>query len=470
MLQCEDDLEEEYNDEAENGGPEIYQTVSSDDELDGKLAISQSLPVVESMSLECPSVPSLKKIVKRKPTAGGKNVLVGKVRKPDNTAPAGNAFSSEKKKSTIVSKERPAIETLSKGDSAAFAKKSSVKKKKPVLKPKDPKEESSYVPAAAAEESRNKAKVAVKKSSKLVAMAAEEQPPVKKGRRDPKHQPEGVSLPPVTKDGNSPSYRETQVQTFPQVNTSRKNSRTSGGTSTKSFLVLNSDIGDGRFWMETLAGDFASTGYNALLKNSQFTEQQAYLLQHSFYQLCRKLSDISSYSDRFMKTHKCIECDFSISHQCMSIDFSQYVPASANITGVTNIAPQSTTMCVCQFAFFHSHPTQPRVILANTLSWKSCSHMLELNRSLSLRCPRCHMNVVMKNRNNNVCSDFANWNSLEGINRRQFFKSLENRLQASKISRPHLDELYTCNRQCCQLFHRCAENALPDNTMPMRPH
>lgn len=83
-----------------------------------------------------------------------------------------------------------------------------------------------------------------------------------------------------------------QVQTFPQVNTSRKNNETSGDTSTKSFSMLNSDISDRRFWMETLAGDFASSDNNALLKNSQFTEQEADVLQHSLHQLCRKLSDI----------------------------------------------------------------------------------------------------------------------------------------------------------------------------------
>lgn len=151
-----------------------------------------------------------------------------------------------------------------------------------------------------------------------------------------------------------------------------------------------------------------------------------------------------------MKIHKCIDCDFSISHQCVSIDFRQYVPASANVTVVTNIPLQSTIMCVCQFGFFHSHPTQPRVELPNNLSVRSSSHMLELDRSVSVRCPRCHMNVVMKNRSNDVCSDFANWNSLEATNRRQFFKSLENRLQASQINRPYLNKLYTRYRECCQ--------------------
>lgn len=177
----------------ENSGAEIDQTVSSDDELNCKLMILQPLPIVESMSLERPAVPSLKKITNRKMMAGGKNVPIGNARKSYHTAPAGDACSFEKKKAIIASKKHPTIETVLKGDSAEFPKKSSVTKKKPAPKPKDPNEERSNVLAAAAaaataaDESRNKPKVVFKNSCKLVAMVVEEQPPVKKSRRDPKY-------------------------------------------------------------------------------------------------------------------------------------------------------------------------------------------------------------------------------------------------------------------------------------------
>nr|ADI40491.1 unknown [Hyposoter didymator] len=466
ISECEDDLEEEYNDDAENSEAEMNQAASGDEEFDCPRTSPQPLPVAEPISPEAQPPTSMKKIAKRKPAAA-KSVPVSRTGKPGHEEQAVSAGSAEKKKALGVPKKRPAVKPIAKGDSVDLAKKPSAPKKKPVSKLKDPMEKASC--ALPSDDPRNKTKVAVKKSRKLVA-AATDKPPVKKGRQDVKHRSEEASsLQGI--NGMSPESMAAEVHahSLPQVNIPRKK-KTSDETSAKNPSILSSESSDRRFWMETLAGDFKSTGYNALLKNAHFTEQQANVLQQSFYQLCRKLSDISTYSDRFMKTHKCIECEFSISHQCVSIDFTQYVPSSANVTGVTTITPQSTTMCICQFGFFHSHATQPRLKLANNLSLKSTLRMLEHNRSVSVSCPRCHMNVVIKNRNSDVCCDFTNWNSLEGGNRRQFFNSLENRLQTSKMSRPYLNELYTCNRQCCQLFHRCAENAVADNTISMRPH
>lgn len=226
-----------------------------------------------------------------------------------------------------------------------------------------------------------------------------------------------------------------------------------------------------RFWTETLASDFDSREYEMLLKQSRFTEEQADVIKQSFHLLCRKLHIASTYTDRFMKTHMCIDCNFSISHQCVSVHFSQFVRSNGNVMSTTSITPESMNICICGFAFFHSHAKNSRTKLSDNLSSMNISRLFEHERSLNMSCPSCHMNIVMKNRNDDVCSDLTNWVDLYGTQNRQFYEFIKDRLELSSMHKPSLKELFTCKRRCCQIFHRCPENAAPcgDNVTPLSP-
>nr|AKD28082.1 N-like protein [Glypta fumiferanae] len=209
-------------------------------------------------------------------------------------------------------------------------------------------------------------------------------------------------------------------------------------------------------WLQILATDFKCDEYKCLLMKNEFSAKQACALQRSLINVCNKIESTYKCNDRFMKTHKCVECEFSISHQCMPVEYLQYVPSAIDLTEIGAITPKDTFMCICKFGFYHAHSAGKCQELGNKLVAKNnVTRLLEHNRTVKVSCPRCRMSIVMRSRNSDVCSDFTQWQSLDGANRKTFFSSIENRLGNCKNNRPYMDELYTCQRQCCLVFHRC---------------
>nr|BAF45624.1 f2.2 [Tranosema rostrale ichnovirus] len=375
----------------------------------------QSRPNVDSIRL--------KKMMSRIPAGAAKNVLDSKTCETNNIEQIVDAGASEKEIPTpmLVPKKRPYVEP-------------------------------------AAESNSGKETFAMKKDT----ISATGEPVMKKRRRDVKEQQQKVLPLQATNEVPSGSLAvETRVHVRPQENVPPIN-QTSTETSAKSSSALNST--DRHFCNDTTANDCDSLDFNVLLKNSQFTEELANALQQTFYQLSLKQSSISTNRRSFMKTHKCLGCEFSISHQCTSIDLTQHVPFSADNAPGTTIVPKSPIMCTCQFGFVHSHVTRTRSMQGQNLNLKNIPYLLEHHRSTSLSCPRCHIHIVMKNREKDVCSDLNNWVGFEDADRKQFYNFLRHRLRQSTISWPVLNELYTCSKKCCLLFHRCAEEAITDNT------
>lgn len=330
--------------------------------------------------------------------------------------------------------------------------------------------------------SGNKPKKAIKKSRKNVTWTMDS-PPVKKELQHVKRGSQKANptdKPPLEKRHEDVKKQRKTVSTRQSINEEHSTSLASDmrGECVNVLLVADPPPSNkvptikalkaDRFWQDTMASDFGSSDYEMLLKKSHFTEEQAVVIKQSFHLICRKLHIASTYTDRFMKTHSCVDCHFSISHQCVSVHFSQFVRSNANVVSTTTIVPESMNICICGFGFFHSHANNSRDNLTNNLSSLNISRLFEHDRSLNVSCSKCYMNIVIKNRNNNICSDLTNW--IDVFNR-LFWNFLKDRLELSSMHKPNLNELYTCRRRCCQIFHRCPEKAAPhdDYGTPLSP-
>nr|AAS79017.1 NHv1.2 protein [Ichnoviriform sonorense] len=370
-------------------------------------------------------------------------------------------------KPVAIPKKRRYLDTVAESNSA---REKSTSGTRSILTIKNPVEEVNH------EESGNKPKDATKRSGKTVTWATDtlpvkkgrqhakksrrkadfiDKPPLEKRHRDVKKQPKIISAPPSTSVVTDKKFD--CVNVLPLSDGPPTNKVPSKKTTEKN-----------RFWAHTLASDFDSPDYEMLLKKCHFTEEQTEAIKRSFHLLCRKLHIASTYTNRFMKTHMCIYCPFSISHECVSVHFSQCVRSNANVAGMTTITPESMNMCICGFGFFHSHATNSRIQLSDNLSSMKISRLFEHDRSINLSCPNCHMNIVMKNRNNNVCCDLTNWDDSNGDLNIQFHDFLKDRLELSSMREPNINEFYICRRRCCHIFHRCPENTVPYNVKVTR--
>lgn len=439
------------------------QTLSSDDGAYYEFPSSQPIPMVQPKSPVLPSAPKLKNTTNQT-TPAVHNVPVSNQRKSGE-----NNAGASIKPTAIVPKKRRHFDTVPESDST---KETSTLERISVPATENPVAKLSCV--LPIEGYRNKPKDVIEKSYKSVKWATDappvkkrhqdvkkrpqkaeskDKPPVEKGHRDAKKWPKKVSTPQLINEVPSTTLtgqeKVESVTALPQMDKPRSNK----GSSKKSVKKY-------RFWSDTLASDFDSLDYEVLLKKCQFTEEQTDVLKQSFNLLCRKLYNVSTYTDRFMKTHNCIDCEFSISHQCVSVHFSQYVRSNGNVLGITTITPESMNMCICGFGFFHSHGNRSRMKLSDNLTSINISSLSEHDRSSTVSCRNCLMNIVMKNRNREICSNFTTWTNLEGTVNRQFYKFLGDRLELSDMSKPKITELYTCLRRCCQMFHRCPENAV----------
>lgn len=347
---------------------------------------------------------------------------------------------ARKKSLKIVSEQCPSVDPVAKSTSA---KKTSASKTSSNPTTKNPVTKVNTV--LQIEDSLNKPEVAMKKS------------PVKKGRQDAKTHPKKLVPPQSTNEAPSTSFAVEDkvdcVTMIPQMNDPGPNK-----ISKVHYFKKR------RLWDQILASNFQSVEYEKLLKKSKFTAEQTDVLKHSFHELFRKIYIATTFTDRFMKTHSCMDCQFFISHQCLSIHFSQYVRSNGNVVGITRIPPESMNICICGFGFFHSHDKKSRGYPLNDVTASDFRHLLEHDRSVTVSCITCDMNITMKNRYIDVCCSFTSWVNFDGVRNRKFYAFLDERLGLSAMDKPRRQELYTCNRRCCQIFHRCPEKAVSDNT------
>ncbi len=426
------------------------QMVSSDGGIHYKFTSLPPIPMVEVNRLVLPSV-SGSKIITRRASAA----QIVPVSAMDET---GNNNAGASVKLVAIPKKRRYLDTVAESNSA---REKSTSEMRSILTIKNPVEEVNH--ELASEESGKKPKDSTRKKRKTVTWATDT-PSVKNRRqheeshRDVKKQPKIISAPPSTSVLTDKKFDCVNVPPLSDGPPANK-------------VPSKKTIEKNRFWTDTLASDFDSPDYEMLLKKCHFTEEQTDVIKRSFHLLCRKQYIVSTYTDRFMKTHMCIDCQFSISHQCVSVHFSQFVRSNGNVVSTTTITPESMNICTCGFGFFHSHATNSRIQLSDNLSSMKISRLYEHDRSTNVSCPKCHMNISIKNRNNNICSDLTNWVDLYGALNRQFYNFLKDHLERSSMHKPDLKELYTCRRRCCQIFHRCPDNAVPygDNAPELSP-
>lgn len=207
------------------------------------------------------------------------------------------------------------------------------------------------------------------------------------------------------------------------------------------------------FWMRSEKGDFGTREFEQALKQ-EFTVKQSKMLRDLCYYMSRKASCIQKHNTRFMKTHKCIECDFSISHQCISLNSIQHI---ANFRDVSLIAPEAVYSCICSFGLYHSHKHKPRSKFVGDLRSMNIYNLIEKQRYVDMNCPKCYLEIRIHNRNDALCNNFTNWTNLEDGTNGEFCRIITKNLNKTNEEIPLLNELYSCNRRCCLLFHRCEQ-------------
>lgn len=220
--------------------------------------------------------------------------------------------------------------------------------------------------------------------------------------------------------------------------------------SASTSVASSSSSTDSHFWLETVNSKFRSSGYKNLLRESNFTEPQAELLQNLFYQASRQMYNTFMNSDRVMKMHKCRDCEFSICHQCVSINFLHVGRTYVDATTTTVIAPNTTIICICKFAFFHAHTSRPsRSEMVNTEILKRIAH---------LRCAVCDTIVMIEHPQvENTDCTLSKWSGRNSSDEKAFHAQLVDHIKHFTTQTLSLEELYTCNHHCCLFFHRCTE-------------
>lgn len=212
------------------------------------------------------------------------------------------------------------------------------------------------------------------------------------------------------------------------------------------------------FCLDALRKKFDQLEFSKVLKDTEFTKAQSDILEQTLVEVWRKMSHIKRNSDRFQKTHKCLNCEFSISHQCMSLDFVRRVPFGTDFLDTTTFAPNRTIICDCSFSFFHAHLKRSRSQMVELPSSRGNCYLREHNRSVSFSCPKCYLDVTLTNRTNSVCSDLANWDRVTGDHRETFYNTIQSCLHYPRDTLL-MDEFYACGKGCCLIFHRCSEEA-----------
>ncbi|AHY21981.1 N protein 2 [Diadegma semiclausum ichnovirus] len=307
-----------------------------------------------------------------------------------------------------------------------------------------------------------KQSIAIEKAHKPKAMSSDESDG-KEERRDKKKQqhmqkqPE-AELPQPTNEPSSSSMMHAPCQDEARAGTSAAGS----GSSPKQNSLEE-------FWLEELRKNFNELEYSKVLRDAEFTEQQSEILQQSFAQLSRKMSYIKANSERFLKTHKCRRCAFSISHQCMPLDFMRTVPFGTELMRQTLIVPRQTVACDCGFAFSHTHLKRTQRPVKESYAERYIPHLQLYNRSVDVSCPKCYTKIIMNNPEDNVCCELSTWDCVSGNERELFYTGIEKCCSNSGTDAPLLDEFFACNKGCCLIYHRCFEKVEVPGTSGSSP-
>ncbi|XP_063821399.1 mucin-21-like [Ostrinia nubilalis] len=216
---------------------------------------------------------------------------------------------------------------------------------------------------------------------------------------------------------------------------------------------------DSQFWLETVKSKFNSSAYKDFLKESGFTEAQAEVIQNMFHQTARQMYNTFMNSDRVKKTHKCLECAFTVSHQCASIHFLHAGWPTDDPTEITYIDLKSTYICVCQFALFHAHFSKPSGSKKeDTVSSEHTVPIPDVDRIATLRCAYCDMIIIIEHpfHKNTECT-LTKWNAINSNNEKKFHAQVVDYMKIFTLEPLTLDEMYACSNRCCLFFHRCSQ-------------
>lgn len=217
---------------------------------------------------------------------------------------------------------------------------------------------------------------------------------------------------------------------------------------------------DSQFWLEVIQSKFACSAYKDLLTESGFTETQAGVIQDVFHRTARRMYNNYVNSDRIKKTHYCQKCMFSVSHQCVSIEFLHVGWPTGDPTVPTSIEPEKTIICLCQFAFFHAHtPIPSEAMTESTASSELTQPLLDVDhRTTSLRCAFCETIVIIKHPflRNARCT-LTKWSAIKSNDEKTFHAQVTEHLKDFTPKPPALEEFFTCSNHCCLYFHRCTE-------------
>lgn len=315
------------------------------------------------------------------------------------------------------------------------------------------------------EEHVSKSKDRAKKRSRATAFAK------------PKRKPAGVvkkTRKPAARATDKPTTKERQHNASPPATKVSSSAPKSTDKPAENLSEFTSAADEG-MWRDIVNSGFKSDDCTMLLKKNQFTEEQIEAIQKSLQSLDRMFCRRQTIFERFMKTHECIECHYSISHECAAINSAQYWRFGGLTPSIDFIRPEIITMCLCNFTIFHSHN---KVQQKSKREAKSPERsplprpfpLVEYNRSVNLECPWCHIIIKVSNRYKDACSDLMNFINVEGPIRKKFFGYIHDNLDFGPRNYPALSEFYSCRTLCCILFHRCARGVIVRNSMPIQPH
>lgn len=282
------------------------------------------------------------------------------------------------------------------------------------------------------------------------AMSSDESESKKKLRDEvKKQQPEAAALPQPMSEASSSQMRHAPCQ----------DSARAGTSATGLFSSTQSIPGDGSS-LDEMKRSFFQLDYSEVLRDIELTKEQNELLEQALMHIDRKMSHIKANSKRFMKQHRCLECEFSISHQCMPLDFIQSIPFGTELMKPLTVPPHCTIICDCGFAFNHAHLKRSRYSTTTyTITAKTMVPWREHNRSVEFNCPKCYLNVAMTNRVNDVCGDLTIWEHMSGADRGKFYNAIQRCMHFPPTDEPSFDNFYACSKGCCLLFHRCSGGA-----------
>ncbi|XP_022120557.1 uncharacterized protein LOC110996954 [Pieris rapae] len=229
------------------------------------------------------------------------------------------------------------------------------------------------------------------------------------------------------------------------------------------------------FWKDILDSDFKSTNYTMYLKNSGFTDEQAQAIQREFNLMSRKFCRGLRKIQPCMKTHACVECNFSISHECTSIHIAQFWNLGSNAPWIHYITPESMNMCDCDFSICHSHIIEETKTKRGRQARKrqpsplpSTTPLLENNQSVNFNCTRCGMKIIIANRNNKVCSKLYGKISTDTNLLKMYYYYIHKNLVHTPQTAPIIFEIFSCNNGCCLIYHRCPKDVVNRKCYPIQ--